>query len=146
MWQTFCMHAINSVNNNAYTEKTKLRKWLFVALNNVVWRSFTLQVILLNCADLKRFCVEFLSEAMNKSNCLDIQRSGQLFNIPALCDAAETMTARNFADIIEQTQFQELDKASVVKFLSSRDQKVRFKMVHAFCALLVYFQTVLPRC
>jgi len=63
---------------------------------------------------------------MNKSNCLDIQRSSELFNIPALTDVAETMTARNFADIIEQPQFKELDKASVIKFLSSRDQKVWF--------------------
>ena len=81
-----------------------------------------------NVLDLKRFCVEFLSDVMTKSNCLDIQRSGQLFNIPALTDAAETMTARNFADIIEQPQFKELDKPSVVKFLSSRDQKVPMSM------------------
>ena len=73
---------------------------------------------------LKKFCVEFLGSSLNLSNCLELQRSGQLFNCPSLSDAAATLTARNFREIIEQQQFKELDKQSLIQFISSRDQKV----------------------
>ena len=96
--------------------------------------------LLVKLLELKKCCVACLGESLNKTNCLDIKLSGQMFNCPALSDTAETLAAQNFEEVVHQVQFKELDKNEAVKFLSSRDQKVHIDgLCEAIATLLVIF-------